>query len=133
MMRRDPELIRQIMLKLEALEKPATVVLSVGCRDALASDGYTYDQVHYHVDQILQHRWIDTAGDDSIDIEGKITFRGLTPSGHNFVDSVRDDAIWTLTKKGANEAGGFTLEILAALGRGFLKKQIEKLTGISLG
>ncbi|WP_312374416.1 DUF2513 domain-containing protein [Stutzerimonas nitrititolerans] len=106
-MRRDPELIRQIMLKLEALEKPATVILSVGCHDDLASEGYTYDQVHYHVDHILQHRWIDTAGDNSICLDGTITFRGLTPSGHNFVDSVRDDAIWALTKKGASDAGGF--------------------------
>lgn len=132
-MRRDPDLIRLIMLKLEAFEKPSSALYYVSCRDDLSFDGFTYDQVYYHVDQILQKRWLDSAGDNTIDIDGSFGFRSLTPQGHDFVDSVRDDTIWKLTKEGAIAAGGFTLDTLSALGKGFLRKQMERLTGIPLG
>ncbi|MDU9408209.1 DUF2513 domain-containing protein [Pseudomonas sp. zfem001] len=132
-MRRDPELIRQLMLKLESLEKPATAIATVGYRENLAIDGYTDDQVYYHVDQILMSGWVDMAGGRGMNPSGHFYFRGLTPTGHDFVDSVRDDAIWKLTKEGVSAAGGFTMETLATLGKGFLRKQIERLTDIPLG
>ncbi|QQZ36030.1 DUF2513 domain-containing protein [Pseudomonas sp. SK2] len=132
-MRRDPELIRLLLLKLESLEKPATAIATVGYRENLAIEGYTDDQVYYHVDQILMSGWVDMAGGRGMNPSGHFSFRALTPAGHDFVDSVRDDAIWKLTKDGVSAAGGFTLEMLAALGKGFLRKQVEKLTDISLG
>lgn len=132
-MRRDPELIRQLMLKLEAFDKPATAIATVGYRENLSIDGYSADQVYYHVDQILMSRWVDMAGGRGMNPSGHFSFRALTPAGHDFVDSVRDDAIWQLTKQGASAAGGFTMDMLAALGKGFLRKQVEKLTDIQLG
>ncbi|MCY1309409.1 hypothetical protein D9M70_595020 [compost metagenome] len=57
----------------------------------------------------------------------------MTPAGHDFVDSVRSDTIWKLTKEGAAAAGGLTLDMLAALGKGFLRRQVANLTGIELG
>ncbi|HCE7208988.1 TPA: DUF2513 domain-containing protein [Pseudomonas aeruginosa] len=132
-MRRDPELIRLLMLKLESLDMPATAIATISYREDLATEGYSDDQVYYHIEQILMNRWVDMAGGQRMNPSGHFTFRCLTPAGHDFVDSVRDDAIWALTKKGASEAGGFTLDTLAALGKGFLRKQIEKLTDIQLG
>lgn len=132
-MRRDPELIRLLMLKLESLNKPATAIATVGYRENLATEGYSDDEVYYHVEQILMSGWVDMAGGRGMNPSGHFSFRCLTPAGHDFIDSVRDDAIWALTKKGATEAGSFTLDTLAALGKGALRKQIEKLTGIQLG
>ena len=49
---------------------------------------------------------------------------------HDFLDSVRDPETWAKTKKAAAGAGGFTVELLRDLAKGFVKKQIEeKLTG----
>jgi hypothetical protein len=61
-----------------------------------------------------------------------ITFAGLTWAGHDFLDSVRDSEIWRATKEGAQKAGGFSLELLAALAKGLIKKKIEQHTGIQL-
>lgn len=132
-MQRDPELIRQLMLKLEGLSKPATAIAMVSSKKDLTIPGYDDDQVYYHVGQILQSGWVDLAGGKGMTPSGHFSFRALTPKGHDFIDSVRDDAIWALTKKGATAAGGFTLDTLAALGKGFIKKQIEKLTDIEVG
>jgi hypothetical protein len=61
-----------------------------------------------------------------------IGFRCLTPRGHDFLDSVRDPAIWHETKEGVKKAGGFTLELLGALAKGLVVKKIEHHTGIKL-
>lgn len=132
-MQRDPELIRLLMLKLEGLEKPATAIAILGYNKDLAIPGYEDDAVYYHIDQILQSGWIDMAGGRGMNASGQFSFRALTPRGHDFIDSVRDDAIWALTKKGATAAGGFTMDTLAALGKGFIRKQISKLTDIDIG
>lgn len=47
-------------------------------------------------------------------------------------ESHRDPDVWDRTKAGALQAGGFTVELLKDLAKGFVKKQIEDRTGISL-
>ncbi len=61
-----------------------------------------------------------------------IGFRCLTWEGHDFLDSVRDPKIWAKTKDGALAAGGFTVDLLKDLAKGFVKKQIEERTGVTL-
>lgn len=56
----------------------------------------------------------------------------ITWKGHDFLDSIRDPAIWAKTKDGATKAGGFTVDILGALAKGFIKKQIQDRTGIEI-
>ena len=46
--------------------------------------------------------------------------------------SIRDPDVWNKTKKGALAAGGFTLNLLNDLAKGFIKKKIEDSTGIML-
>jgi len=53
-------------------------------------------------------------------------------AGTRFIDAVRDEKVWRLTKEGAEKAGGWTLGLLSALGKGFLKKQIERLTDVDI-
>ncbi|MFJ4606554.1 DUF2513 domain-containing protein [Pseudomonas atacamensis] len=132
-MPRNPDLIRLLMLELEGLDKSAGSIAMLNYQTDLIIPGYESDAVYYHIDQILQSGWVDTAGGRGLTASGQFSYRALTPKGHDFIDSVRDDAIWALTKKGATAAGGFTLDTLAALGKGLLKKQIERITGIELG
>ena len=50
-----------------------------------------------------------------------------------FLGAIRDPEIWAKTKKGAAAAGGFTMELLRDLAKGFIKKQVEELTGVKIG
>lgn len=61
-----------------------------------------------------------------------IGFRRLSWTGHEFLDSVRSPEVWARTKAGALAAGGFTVQLLADLAKGFIKKQIEDRTGVKL-
>ncbi|NMY92821.1 DUF2513 domain-containing protein [Pseudomonas oryzihabitans] len=130
-MRRDMDLIRSIMLKLEAWEKsPDAIFVVQDIENDFPIDGYTRDEIVYHYKLIADNGWVDTAG--PMRHYRVITFRALTTAGHDFVDSVRDEEVWVMTRDGAKKAGAFTLELLGQLAKGFAKKQIEKHTGIEL-
>jgi hypothetical protein len=69
-------------------------------------------------------------------IEGRDAGMGLfrvTNHGHDYLDSIRDNGIWTKTKTAVAETGGSaTLEICKAISLGFVKQKLEKHTGIEL-
>jgi hypothetical protein len=129
-MKRDMDLVRELLLKLEALPMRRDRIVNIPPDDeAIAVEGYDVDQIDYHLSQIRQAGWIDDGG--SQPREG-IRFRCLTPDGHDFLDSVRDPETWSRTKKAAAGAGGFTLELLKDLAKGPIRKQIEDRTGVTL-
>jgi hypothetical protein len=130
-MKRDMDLIRELLLKLEDLSKPPsqTVLLFAG-DPRLTAEGFTHEQIDYHLSLLREVRFIECPG--SQPAGGGVNFRRLTWDGHDFLDSVRDPKIWEKTKKGADAAGGFTVDLLKDLAKGFIKKQIEEYTGVKL-
>lgn len=130
-MRRDMDLIRALILKLEELPlEPGSIVLidRTDIQDELGLEDYSEDQVLYHYQLILEKGWVE-GGQYASNAE-YITFRSITSAGHDFADSVRDPAIWAATKEGALKAGGYSLDLLAKLAKGYIQKKIEQHTGI---
>jgi len=129
-MKRDMDLIRELLLKLEGLpiRRGGIVTISADA-DEIAVPGYDAAQIEYHLKQIRDSGFIDEGGSRPA---GGIGFRSLTPKGHDFLDSVRDPKIWAKTKGGALDAGGFTVDLLKDLAKGFVKQQIEERTGVKL-
>ncbi|CAO3428622.1 hypothetical protein [Azospirillum argentinense] len=122
------DLIRELLLKLEALPMRTGDIVIISAEDEeLAVPGYEEDQIDYHLMQILKAGLID---DRNIKPMKGVGFSCLTPSGHDFIDSIRDPETWTKTKKAAAGAGGFTIDLLKDLAKGFIKKQVEELTGV---
>ena len=56
----------------------------------------------------------------------------MTWKGYEYLDTIRDPEIWSKTKDGARRAGGFSMEIFAALAKGLIKKKIKDHTGVEL-
>jgi hypothetical protein len=130
-MKRDPELVRALLLKLETYPLPfgAVVYFEMG-DDELAIDGYEPDQIGYHARLLADAGFIDEP--NSRPMNG-FAFRGLTWAGHDFVDSVRDPEIWEKTKKGADIVRSWSIDTLKEIAKGLLKKQIEDYTGVKIG
>ena len=104
-MKRDMDLVRGLLLKLEALPMRRGGAVTISPDDkAIAVEGYDIDQIDYHLSQIIRAGWIDEGGGSRPMIG--IGFRCLTPAGHDFLDSVRDPETWSRTKKAAAGAGG---------------------------
>jgi Hypothetical protein (DUF2513) len=129
-MQREMDLIRELLLKLEALPMRLGEERSIPLdAEEIAVPGYDLNDIDYHLTQIRKSGYIDEGG--ARPMLG-IGLRCLTPAGHDFLDSVRDPETWAKTKNAAARAGGFTINLLKDLANGFIKKQIEEKTGIKL-
>ena len=129
-MKRNMDLVRTLLLKLEQLPiRPGGIVHLVPNAAEIAIDGFSPDEIEYHLSLLQEAGLLECS--DSQPMVG-IMFRRLSWTGHDFVDSIRDDEIWRKTKKGAEATGSFTFELLSDLAKGFIKTKIQEHTGIKL-
>lgn len=87
-MKRESNLIQKLLVKLEAWPaQPGDMFLFNGTEPELATEGYTSDQIEYHLTLLKSEGYIDSPG--SQPTRG-VTFRSLTPRGHDVVDQYRE-------------------------------------------
>lgn len=131
-MPRDMALVRELLLRLDAIEIDGTGgLLLTGSSPEVAIKGYRDDVLHYHL------HLLDDAGflmplklkkQPSI----SVTFRGLSWSGHEFLDSVRRKDVWDHTHAILRKAGGGTFEIAKAVAVAYISEQISSQFGVPL-
>lgn len=127
-MTRDMDVIRTLLLRLEGRYKGiGTLVLDHGDEE-LAIEGVDPLAVTYNLGLLVEAGFVK----GRVTATGDFMMEGMTWSGHDFLDSVRDEEIWRRTKDGVSAAGGFTFDLVKALSKGFIKKKVESLTGIEL-
>jgi Hypothetical protein (DUF2513) len=124
-MKLNKDFVREILMTIEADPK----FDGSEARVLNPFDGHSQEETNYHSSRLVQAGLID--GNASKPHLPTI-IRGLTFEGHEYVDTIRDPAIWQRTKEGLQEAEGFSLDLVKALAKGFLKKQIEERTGVKL-
>ncbi len=117
-MKRDDDLIRQLLFRYEAQDDwvvfvPDTVDMSKEER-----------LEQYHILLLVDQALMTTVG--------KSTAR-LTAQGHDFLQAIRDDGIWSKTKAiVAEEGGNATLALLNQIAVALLKKKFTDLTGLNI-
>ena len=138
-MKRDNDYIRELLFELEAQEW----------------DGFTVDYYAKSVDADFKRtghfKLLNDAGlvcqigernfgtaeiPEMPEVDGKqiikqVSYR-LTNQGHDFLESIRDEEIWSLTKAAINKVGGVTLSGLMGLAVAYGKHELEKFTGFPL-
>lgn len=132
-MKRDMELIRNILLVLE--EWPINMGDAISMTPELMQSkisGHDDAALNHHMDLIYSSGFIDDGGSRASGPMFGFIFMGLTMAGHDFLDSIRDPQIWQETKDVSKQAGGFTMDLLKALAKGLIKKKIEQHTGVDL-
>ncbi len=122
-MKRDMDLVRELLLKIEAHDNP-----SFG---DLLDEEADEEKLAEHIRLLEAAGFVTGIAGHSLNRSYWMDLR-LTWEGHDFLDSVRDPQIWEKTKKGAEAAKGFTVELLKDLAKGFVKKQLEEYTGVKL-
>lgn len=127
-MRRNMDLLRLLLLKLETISEDSHSIF-VFQYEELEVEGYTEDQVAYHLHLAVEAGLVDQGGNG---VMNGFMFRRLTWDGHDFADAVRDEDIWGKTRQSANAAGGFSLELLRDLAKGFIRKKISDHTGVEI-
>ncbi|KVN98184.1 DUF2513 domain-containing protein [Burkholderia ubonensis] len=126
-MKRDMDLIRELLLKLEALPMQPRDVAYI-YSDVVPVDGYHADQIDYHLQLLEQAGLVDAGGLGGGDGPG-IAFSRLSWAGHDFLDAVRSPDVWDRTTHAATAAGGFTVELLMFAAKTYLEGKIKGLIG----
>ncbi|MFM0308365.1 DUF2513 domain-containing protein [Paraburkholderia sp. RL17-383-BIF-A] len=131
-MKRDMDLVRELMLKLEALPLPSSGFTVIDASTVMV-EGYTAEQIDYHLSLLQEARFIHAGGLD-FGMSGPgfncgVGFRNLTWAGHDFVDAVRSPDVWSRTKQAASAAGGFTVELLVFAAKTYVESRIKGLLG----
>lgn len=90
-MKRDPEIIRQLLLFFE--EKPDVSLMEA---KSIKIDGHNPGTIQYHIDLMYEAGFLscETANSSTSDrLIYALPFR-LTWKGHEFLDAARSDTIW---------------------------------------
>jgi len=106
-MKRDPDLIRKILLTLESNQKPEEVVTA----KKLKLENWGEDEINYNLLLLLEAGYIK--GKDSSSDNRTIVFvTRLTWLGHEFLDAARDDGRWEKAKSAISKVGGWSFEVV---------------------
>jgi hypothetical protein len=134
-MKREMDLIRNLMLALEDLPVgPRDIVSVEACNGGLlVADvsevpvgSYTFDEIEYHLSLIERAGFIEPTEYGAV---FGVMFKGLSWSGHDFLDSVRSPDVWDKTKSAVSTAGGFTVDLLVFAAKTYLENRIKGLVG----
>ncbi|WP_207734719.1 DUF2513 domain-containing protein [Romboutsia sp. 1001713B170207_170306_H8] len=84
---------------------------------------YTEDEIFYHIRQIHKYDYVDFVeyADDNPYFIGD-----LTPLGRNFVDNIRDNKVWSSTKKIVTKLSSVSLPILSSVA----ERELSKFLGL---
>ena len=114
---RDMDLIRQLLLKIEAMNLPhgATVFVEP-YEPELFVEGYTTDQIAYNLDLLFDGGFVN--GQRAMTHFG---IAGLTWQGHELLDDIRDPEIWNKTKARVKGVAGIGVQFLWEIAKAELK------------
>lgn len=134
-MQRDFDLIRDILIEIENGKKfyeirsdSTSDALGLGGDDLTGMTDEEADKWNHNLGLIQKHGLVELQQSNG----GVWLVEGMTWKGHDFLDSVRDPEIWLQTKEGVKQAGSFSFEIVVAIAKGFIKKKVEKHSGIEI-
>lgn len=119
-MKRDMELIRKILFKIEA-EYVSTALTN------LTIDGYDFNDIAYQCKLLYDAGLIDQYkaryGDNTIYL---FTVGALTWEGHDFLDKIRQDIIWNKTKETITKKGlPMIIDVIKDVATGIISSMTE--------
>ena len=125
-MKRDLDLIRALLLKVEADPPPRlgpTAISSFGIA------GHTELEVRHHVDMLLEAEFLsgDSNNIATVDINGTPTLVArfkLTWRGYELLDDIRDPEIWRKTKERAKGVVGLGLGLVWELAKAEIRSKL---------
>lgn len=116
-MKRDDDLIRDLLFEAEASDQPYLLaVMSMNPSEA-------------HLKRHMHAVWLSDAGFFQQVNDG--VFR-ITNQGHDYLAAIRDDSVWKKTKEAASTAGGVGLGVMKDIAVAYVKQELSTRLGLSL-
>lgn len=125
-MRIDNDCVRDILLTVEEFttyEKAMYIRLRPSNTPERLQK-YDIDKSLYHIRNLILANYLYHPLNPSQTAEYE-QFVDLTPSGHEFLNTIRSPKIWDETKKLSEKAGAFSLKIISAIAEGVARGAIS--------
>lgn len=120
-MKRDMDLVREIMLALERSSDFNGRAKWIGyASDLTKITDRSDDELTYHLRQILDVNWVEGK---YLRTSGEFEIERITSEGHDFLDATREPSNWEKFKGLAAKAGGPTLGLIWELAKEELKRR----------
>lgn len=110
-MKRNLDLIRHILLVTESLDKPKITA------DDFVTEIYSYDEVCYHLSLLADANYVNVIEVPILNSRySDYIVKRLTNSGHDFLDSIKNDTVFNKTKETLfSTVGTVALEVVKDL------------------
>lgn len=118
-MKRDMDLIREILLTIEAEGDPELPGLP-------ELPSWSAERVVYHVRLLREAGLVNAVDASTLDGEDYIQV-GMSWGGHEFLEKVRDSEVWIKTKASAAKVGSFSISLIAELAKAALLSKAQSL------
>jgi hypothetical protein len=119
MAKRDMDLVRSILLRIEENDAPEFVQMP-------SFEGIDEEIVAYHIRMMKEADLLDAVDASTMSGEDYIHI-SITWRGHEFLETVRDPAIWQKTKAGAAKLGSFSLSIIGEIAKAAIVAKAQSL------
>jgi hypothetical protein len=127
-MKRDMDLVRSILIEIEEGKSDFIIDYPMAQTNDEADE---LKKIKHHLVIMVQADLINISNHSQSFIEdidyGPVQVLGLTWKGHDFLDSIRDPAVWRKTKEGASKVGGAGFGVILELGKAYARQELQKL------
>nr|WP_137831783.1 DUF2513 domain-containing protein [Methylobacterium sp. L1A1] len=131
-MKRDIDLIRSLLLRLEEVQqRPLTTHTIPFGHESLAVEGHTADEIGHALELMLDAGFLQVER-PGFSPGGAILFQRLTWQGCEYLDDVRDPEVWRRTKDGASKVGGASLSFVWEMAKAYGKQVAKERLGLDL-
>ena len=118
-MKRDSDLIRAILLAIEADDRCEVLKLP-------EIEGFSDEAVHFHARLLVEKGFLRTYFPDRSGQQPWVCIR-LTWEGYDFLEAIRDPLVWRKVKHSAAKVGSWSIETLAAIAKSVILAKVEAL------
>ncbi|OYY29777.1 MAG: hypothetical protein B7Y63_06855, partial [Sulfurovum sp. 35-42-20] len=119
-MKRDLDLMREIMLTLEEKMEYGKNIMSDRLFEMMNNKTLSSAKLSYHIGLLIEVNFIDavkTSHHRGIDFD----ITTITSDGQDFLDTIRQDSTWDIIKEQAVKMGGYSLSLIVDIGKEYLK------------
>ena len=122
-MKLNPDCIRHILLKMEDAPYGENMY-----PDQLYEKlpNYSHDEIDYAILKIHEAGFINATIENYLDGSIAIELHDITYNGHQFLDNVRSNKVWTATKKVANDIGSTSIQAITQIATGVITEIIKQ-------
>jgi hypothetical protein len=117
-MQRNMDLLRSILLRMEESQHHSVSL------NEMAGVGANGETVGGHLRLLADANYVEAV---ALGQSIKATHWRITWTGYEFLESVRNDEIWTKTKTGASKVGSWSVKLIGDLATGYIKAKATEL------